>query len=387
MQIDFHYYATYCAAYLAGYSHEESLSICRSSQFTDCCSATLLSGVGAPLSAATTQLHLEMMNAKTDILSLQDITRIWASFHFLPFDLNADVKKGNKLYKDKYRLLCGPDSDLILATVELAKERGLEAAGIAMHVLADTWAHRYFAGTPSLVINNTDYDFYELLPNGDSFTERNVTFRNNPSAADDLEKGIYTNTIFQLSETSVMCLGHGRAGHLPDYCFMRYRYLPAWADYEAVVKDNPAEYYNAFCQMVRALRYLREEIPAFEKGVYDTKIVSPWEDEIRQILLKRQPDACADFKALGEKLSGTVIPDFDQSLFTEGYRAAAKEEKDDTLLGRYIIAALAQKSMVTNRIYKSGNLLAGYSVDYAEKGFKGIKDFMKLVEIANRRKE
>ena len=372
MQIDFHYYATYCAAYLAGYSHEESLSICRSSQFTDCCSATLLSGVGAPLSAATTQLHLEMMNAKTDILSLQDITRIWASFHFLPFDLNADVKKGNRLYKNKYRLLCGPDSDLVLSTVELAKEKSLEAAGIAMHVLADTWAHRYFAGTPSLVINNTDYDFYELLPNGDSFTERNVTFRNNPSAADDLEKGIYTNTIFQLSETSVMCLGHGRAGHLPDYCFMRYRYLPAWADYEAVVKDNPAEYYNAFCQMVRALRYLRGEIPAFEKGVYDTKIVSPWEDEIRQILLKRQPDACADFKALGEKLSGTVIPDFDQSLFTEGYRAAAKEEKDDTLLGRYIIAALAQKSMVTNRIYKSGNLLAGYSVDYAEKGFKAF---------------
>ena len=24
-----------------------------------------------------------------------------------------------------------------------------------MHVLADTWAHRNFAGTPSLVINNT----------------------------------------------------------------------------------------------------------------------------------------------------------------------------------------------------------------------------------------
>ena len=332
MQIDFHYYATYCAAYLAGYSHEESLSICRSSQFTDCCSATLLSGVGAPLSAATTQLHLEMMNAKTDILSLQDITRIWASFHFLPFDLNADVKKGNRLYKNKYRLLCGPDSDLVLSTVELAKEKSLEAAGIAMHVLADTWAHRYFAGTPSLVINNTDYDFYELLPNGDSFTERNVTFRNNPSAADDLNKGIYINTVFQLSETSVMCLGHGRAGHLPDYCFMRYRYLPAWADYEAVVKDNPAEYYNAFCQMVRALRYLRGEIPVFEKGVYDTAVVSPWEDEIRQILLKRQPDACADFKALGEKLSGTVIPDFDQSLFTEGYRTAAKEEKDTTLL-------------------------------------------------------
>ena len=27
MQADFHYYATYCAAYLAGYSHEEALAL------------------------------------------------------------------------------------------------------------------------------------------------------------------------------------------------------------------------------------------------------------------------------------------------------------------------------------------------------------------------
>ena len=35
MQIDFHYYATYCAAYLAGFSHEECMEICSSAQFTD----------------------------------------------------------------------------------------------------------------------------------------------------------------------------------------------------------------------------------------------------------------------------------------------------------------------------------------------------------------
>ena len=56
MQKDFHYYATYCAAFLAGYSHEESLSICYSAQFVDWCSATLLSKLKAPRSAATTQL-------------------------------------------------------------------------------------------------------------------------------------------------------------------------------------------------------------------------------------------------------------------------------------------------------------------------------------------
>ena len=78
MQEDFHYYATYCAAYLAGYTHEECLEICYSAQFVDCCSKTLLSGIKAPPSAATTQLQLELMDARTDPVGLQDITRIWA---------------------------------------------------------------------------------------------------------------------------------------------------------------------------------------------------------------------------------------------------------------------------------------------------------------------
>ena len=41
---------------------------------------------------------------------------------------------------------------------------------------------------------------------------------------------------------------------------------------------------------------------------------------------------------------------------------------------------MAQKSMVTHRIFESGNLLAGLSVDYRRKGFKGIRDFRKLIE-------
>ena len=51
-------------------------------------------------------------------------------------------------------------------TVKLARGGSLQAAGLAMHVLADTWAHSNFAGTPSLVINNTNYHFFELLPDG-----------------------------------------------------------------------------------------------------------------------------------------------------------------------------------------------------------------------------
>ena len=65
--------------------------------------------------------------------------------------------------------------------------------------------------------------------------------------------------------------------------------------------------------------------------------------------------------------------------FADEYKGAGKDEKDDTTLGRFILAALAQKSMVTNRIFASKNLLAGYSIDFNEKGFKGIRDYKRLV--------
>ena len=379
MQKDFHYYATYCAAWLAGYRHDEALEIAYSAQLVDECSRTLLTGLKAPAAAATTQLQLELMDARTDPVGLQDITRIWASFHFLPRDLFARREKCSRLYRSKYRLLCGPNGPLVKDTVELAESGGsLQAAGLAMHVLADTWAHQYFAGTPSLVLNNTDYNFWELVPDGEGYRERPIVFRHNPTSPDDLEQGIYTNSLFQSRETSIMNLGHGRAGHLPDYSFMRYRYLPAWSGYGAVVKDNPADYMLAFRQMVRALKFLRGAAPAFAVEEYDREAVDPHAGAVRAILTRRQPDACGDWRVLGERLSGETIPDFDLNLCREEYRRA--EDKDRTVLGRFILAALAQKSMVTDRIFRSGNLMAGFSVDYGRKGFRGIRDFRKLVE-------
>lgn len=381
MQLDFHYYATYCAAFLAGCSHEDSLSIARSAQFVDCCSESFLQGVGGPVSAATTMLQLEMFDANTDPMGLANITRIWASFHFLPGDLYAERKKCSRLYRNKYRLICNPNGALVKDTVELARGRGTVAAGVAMHVLADTWAHRYFAGTPSLAINNTNDHFYELIPSGDGYEERQVRFIHNPGAPDDLEKGIYVNTLYQPNENTVMNLGHGRAGHLPDYSFMRYKYLPAWGGYREILKDNPSDYWNAFCQMVYAIGSLKDPDGHFETDRYAEDEVRPYRDRIRQILVRRQPDSCADWKALGEELSGCRIPDFDVEIYKKEYMEAEKELRDETALGQFIIAALAQKSMVTNRIFSSGSLLAGFSVELKGKKIPGIQDFRKLLEI------
>lgn len=372
MQEDFHYYATYAAAYLSGYSHEESLIVAYSAQFVDCCTATLLTKIKGPVSAATTQLTMELADARTDIIGLQNITRIWASFHFLPHNLYAELPKHSRRYMQKYRLICNANGDLVTDTVAHAKDKGLQACGVAMHVLADTWAHRYFAGTPSLVINNAT-EFYDLR------RERPIRFGHNPINPDNVDKGHYTKTVYQSEEASIMNLGHGRAGHLPDYSFMRYQFMPSWGNYEVIVKDNPSDYYQAFCQMVYAMKYLRGNYTEFQKDTYDEDAVSPWKDEIMAILTKQQIIASKDWKSFGEKLSGQTIEDFDIVKYEQEYIKADRNKKDDTFLGRFILAALSQKSMVTNKIYKSKNLLAGYSVDFSKYGFKGIRDFKQLI--------
>ncbi len=382
MERSFHYYGTYCAAIIAGFSHEESLEICHSAFLVDKCSKTFLKRIGGPESAATTQLPVEMASARTDPIGRADITRIWASFHFLPYDLHAEVRKGGKRYRDKYRMICGPNGALLADTVNLAQGKGLQAMGLALHVLADTWAHRYFAGTPSLVINNTNRFFVELIPSEDgSFTERPVKFRHNPAVPDDLDKGLYTNTVYQPSEYTVMNLGHGRCGHLPDYSFIRYRYVPAWSDYEEVLKDNPKEYYQAFTQMVYAMKCLRGESGPFQVDTYDTETVAPYEQTIRGILEKRQLAAGAieDWRAFAKQLSGQTLGDFDLDAHVQEYIDAPADGKDETYLGKFILAALAQKGMVVNRVWSSGNNLAGRSIEYDEHGFAGIVDFLPLV--------
>lgn len=362
MQEDFHYYAAYCAAYLAGFDHEDSVRIGYSDQFVDCCTETYLGKVKGPAAAATTQSQPELASTAGDLPSIQNMTRIWASFHFLPYDLNA-VLPGHhsKKYMNKYRLICKPNSEQVEETVRIAKGKSLEHCGIAMHVLSDTWAHTYFAGTPSLVINNAT-EFYDL--------DRDVPlkFSHNPTVPEDPEKGVYVNSPNLMDETSIMVLGHGRAGHLPDYSFFRYKYMPAWGNYEEIVKDNPADYYSAFRQMVTALKYFRGETNEFVREVYDEVSVGPHKERIRTILEKRQVNACADWKAFGEELSGQTIPDFDVFAFEKEYLAA--ENKEDTFLGRFCAGAIAQKSMITNRIYLAGSNLAGVSVDAQGRRFQ-----------------
>lgn len=371
MNADFHYYATYCASIIAGYSHQEAEKIAYSANFVDTCTTTILKKCGAPLSAATTQSQLELADFGDDLLSLQEITRIWASFHFLPGDLYAPIKYGGRNYKNKYRLICRPNGALVMDTVKLAKGSSLEAIGIAMHILADTWAHQNFAGTPSLVINNTDNHFFEVMNN----KEYPIYFHHNPGKGDSIVDRRYLNSIYQQSESSIMNLGHGRAGHLPDLAFIKYRYMPAWGKYQQITKDNPSDFYHAFTQMVYALKYLKGVNKKFKLNEYDS--LNKYKNKVKCIINTRKLDLSKEWETFAKELSKHQLKNFDVKTYTDEYLKS--KDKNKTPFASFIYHALKQKSMVTNRIYRSKNKLAGYSVEYNGKGLGGLKDYWKLI--------
>lgn len=380
MQEDFHYYATYCASVIAGYSHKEALQIAYSANFVDCCTKTMLQKLHLPTTAATTQSQIELADANTDIFGLQDITRIWASFHFLPGDLDAKVKSRSKTYRSKYRLICLPNSDLVKKTVNNAKENGLEAIGVAMHVLADTWAHQYFAGTPSLVINNSNDYFYEIVKENKKEIERKITFTHNITKKDAFKTSTYINSIYQENENGIMNLGHGRVGHLPDYSFIKYKYMPAWGNYEEIIKDNPDDYLKAFCQMVYALKYLKGDKEDFELNTYGFDEIKKYEKQINEIIRKPQLNASQDWKKFGEELSGEQIEDFDINKYQEEYKKANTTKRTETGLSKFVVAAIKQKKLVTENIYASKNLLAGKSIDSSYSSLKKLKEFFEIIQ-------
>ena len=355
MQRDFHYYATYCAATIAGYSHEEACDICWSAYHVDKCNRSFIASVSGPYSAATTQSKGELANMIMDKDGIHEITRIWSSFHFLPKDLYPTFDSWrSRTYKEVYALICGPNSPLVKQTIERAHGKGLQAIGIALHVLADTWAHTNFAGTPTMVINNRDNVFFEVASDG---SEEKLKFTLNAALGDNIEKRRYISSIYQDEEHTTMNLGHGRVGHLPDYSFMRFRYRPAWKGGVFITKDNPADYYRAFTQMVYALKYFRGEVPEFELNTYAEAEVEPWRKQIEAAINKRCTLNGEDWKALGERLSGHEIPDYDHTLHSQEFIEA--EDKTSTFLGAYFDAAQRQKHMVGTAIREANIRLAG----------------------------
>lgn len=271
MNLDFHYYATYHAARIAGFEEWQAQEIANSAQMVDELTPALVNErkLKAEDYTITCQDVTDNVLDEFHMLSdeygetLQKIRKVWVPFHFLPGNLpNEQIRveylgkkdwagikyqeTGAARDKRDFQCMCCPNSKLVTEmirdTVEVAKrEEGkgkfdiLQLIGIRMHVLADTWAHQSFVGSPNYWINDVSD-----VQSGETEIKHNWT--STPGA----------------SNYEITYLGHGRIGHLPDYGYAQYSYLPKWSSVKIEV-NNEQRFLSAFDQMVKAMKCIFED--------------------------------------------------------------------------------------------------------------------------------
>lgn len=349
MNMDFHYYGTYLAARGAQFSDCEARKIAWASQMTDDCTETLLKQMNVPEEKRvfTCQTNEEMLVSNMKDLSdqnsqeLRKIRSIWMPFHFLPgnFDnryrYEGEKEWGTTKYdevrdEEDFRCICTINSELVQRMIDDIRNRYNEAdndtkdellylIGIRMHVLADTWAHEFFAGTPNYWVNEDEWKERVDGPYASPFTA--------PDA---------------FSYYSIFYLGHGQVGHWPDYSHLTYRYLPHWMkkDSNGIFKSNPDIFYSAFYQMMEAMKAIKQN-ENFDRQMYmdkeDTVIIANLNVEAGEVLtvLKsdKQPTAWKDF--VENKIQNTIEYKIDdQNYKIEDFCTWARVHRD--LVVKYV---------------------------------------------------
>lgn len=273
MNFSFHYYGTYCAAREAGLNSDDSWKIAHAAQFVDECTKGLLKAYkkshACPTCHTNTELF-DMNKGKLDSPFPDEIPQVWTSFHFLPGNFTEDghyrLPYRNKDFisdptqMELFKLTCLPYSHMVGKIVDAAKREFLSAdnspdkklcyIGMVMHVLADTFSHEYFVGTPSEAINEASW-ITEF-----SRSEEITPYRfSNIKTFEEKTRPFYSYSP-ALSSTSVGWLGHGRCGKYPDIPDKKYFYNPNWYPDAVCIKNNPILHLCAFVQMTNAMKFI-----------------------------------------------------------------------------------------------------------------------------------
>ncbi len=330
MNKDFHYYGTYYAARIAGYSREDAEEIAWAAQmvddFTEANVGKIFNRENITYtceSMSDTAYHELRTLSNVDNKELQKIRRIWVPFHFLPGNMRNELvdKHGFVANTEKFspvrdlpdfKCVCAPNSPLVESMIQRIRNNNtsLIRIGIAMHVLADTWAHQMFVGSPTAHINNVS----------------GITENTHSSAS------MGTPDIGTMY--SITYLGHGRAGHLPDTPSRNYQYTPSWSSSKVNV-SNPIRFYNAFYQIVDVLMHLKTQNPNafvlkdyFTDGINfgDDNKTRTIHDRIMSVLSSTEEDQSQQwknaFRELGEpqtfnfNVPKEKLESFEQEAFT-----------------------------------------------------------------------
>lgn len=175
MQIDGHHTLTYVLSRMAGFEHKEANTIAHAAQYVD--DATNAGIVKFNNDAMFSRISSAHGMTAYDINYYRDAHEnhlVWVPFHFLPGN-DGKMKGENVEGSFINKLVCKPyspvASDLLDACMKDNQEDfGLHRLGITMHVFADTFAHKGFAGiihdinkVSDLTCHNYDMGFLDMI--------------------------------------------------------------------------------------------------------------------------------------------------------------------------------------------------------------------------------
>jgi hypothetical protein len=244
MQIDFHHAVTYVAARAAEFEHADAETIAYCAQYVDDAVQT------GTITFQNKALYERICSAHkmADYRNMEALAnhRVWIPFHFLPGNDGqaAGHNPGQHFIK---KVICTKDSpvarDMIAACIhDRHKPFSLHRLGISLHVYADTWAHRDFAG-----INNEINDISNLTDASDSGLD-------GQGMLSRFFGNLFDKTASKLVG-DVMPLGHGAALCFPDLPYLKWRYK----DRDGIKKErnNTRDFIEAADHLCQAMKKYR----------------------------------------------------------------------------------------------------------------------------------
>lgn len=388
MNIDLHYYGTFLAARIAGFEKEEAIVIAHSAQYVDESNISmvdsklkeLLGRAPQPTVMANDEYTKYYLNPIEDWSDsqLHEIQSAWMNFHFLPGNLEneipyqgvtsydgwfSDWKLDDEQLK-QFKLICNTNSTTVQAIINDTSynksEPNLHMIGLRMHVLADTWSHKYHIGTPAWYINDAGNSVKEFF-NGE-WLDLNFNILKSSTLPHILDDNPETRDYFALPPMAtyegIVYLGHGRMGHLPDYPYLHYKYSPQWVSNNKgsnseIEKDNPKEYMLGFTQMVYALKCIRNNTP-FEVNKY-AELEANVKEKIQNVINLRKVDQSDDWNNLIGELYGEKIVPFNKDEWHGKFSASpTAEDKKKTDYYLFNEAALNHRDCIEKFLNSKG---------------------------------
>lgn len=272
MDKDFHYEITYIAATIAGFDQIESEQIATYAQFVDDCTPELVKEKGYTLNNKEYKFIATCSDGIKQSLGTKRLGRhaLWIPFHFLPGNFTEMVNGSTKYVikyegreedkdywyhnPDDFKLLCLPKSYLSKRMVRKITLFEYEAdwaiyqqIGIMAHVLADTVAHAFYTGKGDWTTNEVIGDVYRVMDTHKEKINFGISHKENTQEE---------HTPWVPWRKSRVYTGHGRTGHIPDYGYVNYRYIPQWKTksprYVVEIEHNKT-FLFAFKLLVQAL--------------------------------------------------------------------------------------------------------------------------------------